>query len=66
MPNTVKETEYRLVFDVYATSNKYLCVFENLEQARKYRDAFNTDEGLLSGYGAVHIEKVVITKEVID
>lgn len=65
MTNKVSTTEYHIVFDTFATSDRRLMICTSVEQARKYRDKFNKNTELTKKYGKVHIEKVVITTEVI-
>ena len=66
MGNKTTQTTYRVVFDIYATSDKYLLECETYEQARRYELRYNLNERLTREYGKVHIEKVTLTKEVID
>lgn len=68
MTNKVSKTEYRIVLDEItddADNGGCVMVLTNIEQAHKYRDELNGNTELTKKYGKVHIEKVVITTEVI-
>ena len=64
--NKVKHVKYRLVFDIFSTSDNYILESEDLEYVKDMLDRYNNDKTpRIHLNGKCHIEKVITTTEVL-